>query len=102
MTWKLTELFFQIRKWIGAKITPEDKTGEMIFAVRIKPVDYEGKSPTQIKIYFDKSLHFEQLQMIGEEVAGTFLALKKIQEKKEALDKAIGEEVEKREMARQK
>lgn len=98
MTWKLTDLFFKLRKWLGSMIKFEDKTGEMIFAVKIKGVDYEGKSPTDIKVYFDPSLKFEQLQMIGEEIAGTFLALKKMQEKREQLEKAIAERLEKKEM----
>jgi len=102
MTWKITELFFRLRKWLGSKIKFEDKTGEMVFAVKVKGVDYEGKSPTQIKLYFDPSLKFEQLQMIGEEIAGTFLALKKMQEKKERQAQMEGEKMAQHELERQK
>jgi hypothetical protein len=91
MTWKLTKLFFQLRRKLSKWYKPEPLTGEIMFSAKIYPVDYEGKSPTAMEIYFDDSLDFQQLQMIAEELGGSFLALKRMKERKEQLAKEAGE-----------
>lgn len=75
MTWKLSVLFFKLRRLLGKWIIPkQDLTGEMLFFAKIQGKDYEGKSPADIKIFFDKTLDPKQCQYLAQEVAGTFLA----------------------------
>jgi hypothetical protein len=82
MTWKLSVAFYELRKRLGKlfKNKPE-RTGEFLMIAKVDEVDFEGKSPTDIKIYFDQSLHPRQCQAIATECAGAFLAVAR---KKEA------------------
>jgi len=85
MTWKLARAFFWLRKKLGRWTKNRERlTGEMLVFCKIEKVNFEGKAPTDLKVYFDTSLELEQCQLIAQEVAGSFLNIrmkKKEQEK---------------------
>lgn len=87
MTWKLSVAFYKLRQLIGRATKwrkKPDKTGEFLLIAKIDEVDFEGKAPTDIKIYFDESLDPRQCQQIATETAGAFLAVTKQKQKENA------------------
>jgi hypothetical protein len=94
MTWKLTIWFYELRKWLGKKLKSRAKPlqGEMMFFAKVEEVDYEGKSPATIKIYFDASLDYAQCEQICQEATASFMALRRMKEKEvEANSKSFEE-----------
>jgi hypothetical protein len=83
--WSFTLFFFWAKRKLQKFIpfTAGKWQGEMLFAVWIKGEDYEGRSPADIRIYFDGGIELEQMRRVSEEVAGAFLAMKKQREAEE-------------------